>query len=45
MPEFFKKSPFSGAEKQPHFQLKSCHHFDTTDVKFDDLWKYQTSNI
>jgi len=36
MPEFFKKSPLSEAEKQPNFQVTSCHHFDTTDVQFDD---------
>jgi len=34
MPEFFKKSPFSGAEKHPDFQVTSCHHFDTTNADF-----------
>jgi hypothetical protein len=34
MPEFFEKSPLSGAEKQPDFQVTSCHHFVTTNVDF-----------
>jgi hypothetical protein len=36
MPEFFDKSPLSGAEKHPDFQVTSCHQNVTTDVKFDD---------
>ncbi len=34
IPEFFKKSPLSGAIKHPDFQVTSCHHFDTTNVDF-----------
>jgi len=34
MPEFFEKSPLSEAEKQPDFQVTSCHHFDSTNVDF-----------
>jgi hypothetical protein len=34
MPNFFKKSPLSGAKKHPGFQVTSCHHFDTTNVDF-----------
>ncbi len=34
MPDFFKKSPLSGAEKHPDFQVTSCHHFVTTNVDF-----------
>jgi len=34
MPEFFEKSPLSGAGKHPDFQVTSCHHFDSTDVDF-----------
>jgi len=36
MPEFLEKSPLSEAGKHPDFQVTSCHHFDSTDVKFDD---------
>jgi hypothetical protein len=32
MPEFFKKSPLSEAEKHPDFQVTSCLHFDSTNV-------------
>ena len=34
MPEFFEKSPLSGAEKYLDFQVTLCHHFDTTNVNF-----------
>ena len=34
MPVFFEKSPLSGAEKHPYFQVTSCHHFVTTIVDF-----------
>jgi len=34
--EFLEKSPLSGAEKHPDFQVTSCHHFVTTDAKFHD---------
>ncbi len=34
MPEFFEKSPLSGTEKHPDFQVTSCHHFDSTNVDF-----------
>jgi len=34
IPEFFKKSPLSKAEKHPDFQVTSCHHFDTTYANF-----------
>jgi len=30
----FEKSPFSGTEKHPDFQVTSCHHFDTTNANF-----------
>jgi hypothetical protein len=36
MPEFFEKLPLSGAEKHPDFQVTVCHHFDSTDAKFDE---------
>ena len=36
MPEFFEKSPLSGAGKHSDFQVTSCLQNDTTDVKFDD---------
>jgi hypothetical protein len=32
--EFGAKSPLSGAEKHPEFQVTACHHFDTTNVGF-----------
>ncbi len=32
--EFFKKSPLSGAEKYPDFQVTSCLRFVTTNVNF-----------
>jgi len=32
--EFFEKSPLSGAEKHPDFQVTSCLHFVTTDAIF-----------
>ncbi len=35
MPEFFKKSPLSGAEKHPDFQVTVCLRFVTTNAKFD----------
>ena len=34
MPEFFEKSPLSGAEKHPEFQVTSCYHFVSTNVDF-----------
>jgi len=34
MPEFFEKTPLSGAEKHPDFQVTSCHQNDTTNVNF-----------
>ncbi len=34
--EFFKNSPLSGAGEHHNFQVTSCHHFVTTDVKFDE---------
>jgi len=34
IPEFFEKSPLSGAAKLPDFTVTSCHHFDTTNVDF-----------
>ncbi len=34
IPELFKKSPLSGAEKHPDFQVTSCHHFVTTNPNF-----------
>jgi hypothetical protein len=34
IPEFFEKSPLSGAKKHPNYQVTSCHHFDTTNVDF-----------
>jgi len=34
--EFFEKSPLSGAEKYPDFQVTACLRFVTTEVKFDD---------
>jgi len=45
MPEFFEKSPLSGAGKQPNFQVTLCLRFVSTDVKFDDWWMHQISNI
>jgi len=45
MRKFNGKSPLSGAEKHHDFQVTSCHHFDSTDVKFDDWWKLQTLNF
>jgi len=44
MPEFFEKSPLSGAGKHPDFQVTSCHHFVTTDAKIDEWYKHQISN-
>jgi len=34
MPEFFKKSPLSGAEKHHNFQVTSCHQNVSTNVDF-----------
>ena len=34
IPEFSKKSPLSGAEKHPDFQVTSCLQNDTTDGDF-----------
>jgi len=34
--DFLEKSPLSGTEKHHNFQVTSCHHFVTTEVKFDD---------
>ena len=34
MPEFFEKSPLSGAGKHRNFQVTLCLHFDTTDADF-----------
>jgi hypothetical protein len=34
MPEFFKKSPLSGAQKHPDFQVTLCLQNDTTNVNF-----------
>jgi hypothetical protein len=34
MSEFFKKSPLTGAEKHPDFQVTLCLHFVTTNVDF-----------
>jgi hypothetical protein len=34
MPEFFEKSPLSGAKKHPDFQVTSCLHFDSTNADF-----------
>jgi len=34
IPEFFDKSPLSGAEKHSDFQVTSCHHFVTTNADF-----------
>jgi hypothetical protein len=34
MPEFFEKSPLSGAEKHRNFQVTSCHQNVSTDVDF-----------
>ncbi len=34
IPEFSKKSPLSGAEKHPDFQVTVCLHFVTTNVDF-----------
>ena len=34
MPEFFEKSPLSGAGKHPDFQVTSCYHFVTTNPNF-----------
>jgi hypothetical protein len=34
IPEFFKKSPHSRAEKHPDFQVTSCHQNDTTNDDF-----------
>jgi len=36
MLEFSEKPLFSLAKTHPDFQVTSCHHFVTTDVKFDD---------
>ncbi len=44
MPEFFEKSPLSGAGKHPDFQVTVCLRFVTTDVKFDKLWKHRIPN-
>jgi len=37
IPEFFKKSPLSGAEKHPDFQVTSCHQNDTTNTNFASI--------
>jgi hypothetical protein len=34
IPEFFEKSPLSGAGKHPDFQVTSFLHFVTTNVNF-----------
>ncbi len=34
IPEFFEKSPLSGAEKSPDFQVTLCLQNDTTNVDF-----------
>ena len=34
MPEFFEKSPLSGAGKHRDFQVTSCHQNVTTNVNF-----------
>jgi len=34
MPEFFEKSPLSGSEKYPNFQVTSSYYFVTTNVDF-----------
>ena len=34
MPEFFKMSPLSGAEKHHNFQVTLCLHFVTTNANF-----------
>jgi hypothetical protein len=34
IPEFFKKSPLSKAEKHPDFQVTSCHQNVSTNVDF-----------
>ena len=36
MPEFFEKSPLSGAGTHPDFQVTVCLQNVSTDVKFDD---------
>jgi hypothetical protein len=36
MPEFFEKSPLSGAVKHHNFQVTLCLKNDSTNVKFDD---------
>jgi len=45
MPEFFEKSPLSEAGKYCNFQVTFCHHFVTTNVKFDELGEHQTSKV
>jgi hypothetical protein len=37
MPEFFEKSPSSGAGKHPDFQVTSCLHFVITNVDFAQI--------
>jgi hypothetical protein len=32
--ESLEKSPLSGAEKHPDFQVTSCHQNDTTNIVF-----------
>ena len=44
MSEFFEKSLLSGAGKHPDFQVTLCLQNVSTDAKFDDWWKHQTSN-
>jgi len=34
MPEFFEKSPLSGAGKHPDFQVTYSYHFISTNVDF-----------
>jgi hypothetical protein len=34
--ELYPKSPLSGAEKHPDFQVTSCLQNNTTDAKFND---------
>jgi len=36
MRKFNGKSPLSGAGKHPDFQVTSCFHFVTTNVKIDE---------
>jgi hypothetical protein len=45
IPELFGKLPLSGAGKHLIFQVTQCLRFVTTNAKFNDRWKRQTSNI